>query len=208
MVTAGLGVASGFVLLAVGLGVDVGVGVCEDVACPGALTAEAAAVAFCARAVVADAPAFAAGVFFVGAAALLSSTGVAALADLDARVFGAGFTALAAAEAFSAELGAAVFVDACLGFGAAARVDFGFFSTASLTTLTCSLVAWAFFGLVVETCRMLWYRVFTFLTGATPVVNHPLQHLDKSCVLGPNLNILSISSAVVMNVRIVAACHR
>lgn len=199
-VTAAFDVVSGFVLLAVGRGVDVGVGVCEDVACPGGLVAEAAAVVFGARVVVAAAVlAFAGGVFFAGAAALVSSPEVAALADLDTRVFGAGLTALAAVEAFAEELGAVVFVDACLGFAAVARVDFGFLSTASLTvsftTLTCSLVAWAFFGRVVETCRMLWYRVFVVLTCATPAVNHPLLHLDRSCVLGPNLNILSILSA-------------
>lgn len=203
-VTGAFVVVSGFVLLAVGRGVDVGVGVCEDVACPGGLVAEAEAVVLGARVVVvaaaaAAALAFAGAGFFAGAAALVSSPEVAALADLEARGFGAGLTVLAAAEAFSEELGAAVFVDACLGFAAVARVDFGFLSTASLTvsltTLTCSLVAWAFFGRVVETCRMLWYRVFVVLTGATPAVNHPLLHLDKSCVLGPNLNILSIFSA-------------
>lgn len=199
-VTAGFGVVSGFVLLAVGRGVDVGVGVCEDVACPGALGAEAAAVVFGARVVVVAAVlAFTGAIFFAGAGALVSSPEGAAPADLDARGFGAGLTALAAVEVFAVELGAAVFVDDCLGFAAVARVDFGFLSTASLTvsltTLTCSLVAWAFFGLVVETCRMLWCRAFVVLTGATPAVNHPLLHLDKSCVLGPNLNILSIFSA-------------
>lgn len=144
-VTGGLGVVSGFVLLAVGLGVEVGVGVCEDVTCAGALVAGAAAVAFGALVVVAAALAFTAGVFFAGATVLVSSPEVAALADLDTRVFGAGLTALAAVEAFSEELGAAVFVEVCLGFAAAARVDLGFFSSASLTvslaTLTCSLVA-------------------------------------------------------------------
>lgn len=191
------GVAAGFALLAVGLGVDVGVGVCEEVACPGALVAEAAAVACGAGVVVFAALAFVAGAFFAGVAAFVSSPAVAVLADLTARVFGAGFAALATVGALSEELVAAVLVDACLGFAAAARVDFGFFSTASLTAsltvLTCSLVAWAFFGRVVDTCRMLWYTVLAPLRGAMPVVNHPLPHLDKSCVLGPNLNILSIS---------------
>lgn len=192
-----LGAVAGFVVLAVGLGVDVGVGVCEEVASPGALAAGAAAAAFVARIVVVAAPAFAAGAFFAGAAAFVSSPALAVLADLDARVFGAGLTALATVETFSAELVAAVFVDACLGFAAAATVAFGFFSTASLivslTALTCSLVAWAFFGRVVETLRIFWWRIFALLSGETLVVNHPLLHLDRSCVLGPNLNILSIS---------------
>lgn len=177
-----------FVVLAVGLGVDVGVGVCDEVACPGALAAGAAAAAFGARVVVVvDALTFVAGTFFAGATA----PAVAALAGLDTRVFVAGLTALA----FSEALAAAVFVEACLGFAAAARVDFGFFSTSltvSLTGLTCSLVAWAFFGRVVETFRTLWCRIFALLRGETPVVNHPLLHLDRSCVLGPNLNTLSI----------------
>lgn len=189
--------AAVFVVLAAGLGVDVGVGVCDAVACPGALAAgAAAAAAFGARVVVVDALAFVAATFFAGAAAFDSSPTVAALADLDARGFGAGLTALAAFESFSEGLVAAVFVDACLGFAAAARVAFGFFSTASLivslATLTCSLVAWAFFGRVVETFRIFWWRIFALLRGETPVVNHPLLHLDRSCVLGPNLNILSI----------------
>lgn len=140
----GLDATAGFVVLAAGLGVDVGVGVCEEVACPGALAAGGAGVAFGARVVVA-ALAFVAGAFFAGAAAFVSSPAATVLADLDARGFGAGLTALATVEAFSEELVAAVFVDACLGFAAAARVDFGFFSTASLTVsltaLTCSLVA-------------------------------------------------------------------
>lgn len=191
-----LGAVAGFVVLAAGLGVDVGVGVCEEVACPGALATGAAAVTFGARAVVAVALAFAAGAFFAGAAAFVSSTALVVLAGLDARVFGAGLTALATVETFSAELVAAVFVEACLGFAAAATVAFGFFSTASLivslTTLTCSLVAWAFFGRVVETLRIFRWRIFVLLSGETPVVNQPLLHLDRSCVLGPNLNILSI----------------
>lgn len=184
-------------MLAAGLGVDVGVGVCEEVACPGALAAEGAAAAFGARVVVVAALAFVAGVFFAGAAAFVSSPAVAVLADLDTRVFGAGLTALATVEPFSEELVAAVFVDACLGFAAAARVDLGFFSTVSLTVsltaLTCSLVAWAFFGRVVETCRIFWCREFAVLRGVTPVVNQPLPHRARSCVLGPNLSILSIS---------------
>lgn len=201
--TVGLGVDDGFALLAVGLGVDVGVGVWEDVACPGVLAAGVAAAAFGARVVVAAAAglAFGVGVFFTGAgaAALVSFADVAAEVDLDAWDFGAGFTAFAAVEDFSDELGAVAFVATCLGFAAAARVDFAFFSTASLTvslaTLTCSLVAWAFFGRVVETCRMLWYSGVPVRTGATPMVIHPLLHLDKSCALGPNLSILSMLSA-------------
>lgn len=189
-----LGAVAGFVVLAVGLGVDVGVGVCEEVACPGALVAEAAAVAFGARVVVAEV-AFVAGAFFAGAAAFFSSPAVAVLAALDVRVFGAGLTAFATVESFSKELVVAVFVDACLGLAAEATVAFGFFTaslTVSLAALTCSFVAWAFFGRVVETRRMFWYTGLAALSGATPVVNHPLQHLDKSCVLGPNFNILSI----------------
>lgn len=202
----GLGAAAGFVVLAVGLGVDVGVGACEEVASPGALAAGAAAATFGARVVVVAALAFAVGAFFAGAAAFVSSPALAVLADLDARVFGAGLTALATVETFSAELVAAVFVDACLGFAAAATVAFGFLSTASLivslTALTCSLVAWAFFGRVVETLRIFWWRIFVLLSGETPVVNHPLLHLDRSCVLGPNLNILSILYAELRSKRI------
>ena len=153
----GLGAVAGFLLLAVGLGVDVGVGVCEEVACPGALIAEAAAVAFGARVVVATlafvagtffagAVAFFAGAvaFFAGAVAFFSSPTIAELADLDVRVFGPGLTAFATVESFSKELAVAVFVGACLDLAAEAIVAFGFFTaslTVSLTALAGSLVA-------------------------------------------------------------------
>lgn len=193
-----LGVFAGLVELAVGLGVDVGVGVCADDASPGALAAEDATVTFGVRDVVVATLGFGAMAFFAGAAPLVSCSVAAVLADLDARVFAVGLTALAAfvtGTSFSEELVAAVFVDAFLGFAAVELVAFGFFSTISLTAsfvaFTCSLVAWAFFGRVVETCRTFWYKVFAFLRGATPV-NHPLPHLDRSCLLGPSLSILSM----------------
>lgn len=191
-----LGAVAGFVSLAAGLGVDVGVG--EDVACPGALADGAAAAAFGARCVVGAGLGFVIGAFFAGAAAFVSSI-VAVLAGLEARAFGIGLTALATLSTVTSsfeEVAATVLVDTFLGFVAETTVAFGFLTTvsltASLTALTCSLVAWAFFGRVVDTCRMFWYRLRAVLGVVTPILNHPLPHLDKSCALGPNLNILSI----------------